>query len=191
MQTKTPLKQQSKRKINFTPATKRTVSWMGAVSQENSLRISSAIKELVETDQYEPITLLVSSAGGATGAALGFYDIIRRVFKPRLTTIGAGDVDSSGIIIYLSGSKRLLSPNTTMLFHLAGRTFEGGKRFSTAEMESLLKEDKLKDYQYAQVVAENSNGKLTPDEVLGMMVNNTVLTPTEAMHMGLADGIID
>src|SRR3989338_11479148 len=94
-------------------------------------------------------SLVVNSYGGPTGVGMSFYDAVESWLRPNLTTVGSGDVDSSGIIVFLSGEKRYLTKNTTLLFHLAGRTFSTEKRFSTADLENILKEDKLKDYQYA------------------------------------------
>src|SRR6185369_9557764 len=111
------------------------------------------------------------------------------VLKPRLMTIGAGDVDSSGIIVFLAGQKRYLTKNTTLLLHLAGRVFESFRRFSTADMEAMLREDKLKDFHYASVVSESSGGILSPERVLAMMAANKLLTPEEAVRFGLADGV--
>jgi ATP-dependent Clp protease, protease subunit len=167
----------------------RTVEWFGGVNHTNLREVMSEIKQLMKTSPEE-IRLLVNSPGGATGIAMTFFDAMTGWLKPNLTTIGSGDVDSSGIIIFLSGEKRYLTKNTTMLFHLAGRTFGTEKRFTTKDMEAMLREDKLKDYQYASVVSERTGGKYTPEDILDLMAKDTVITPQEAVKMGLAHGII-
>ncbi len=121
---------------------------------------------------------------------MSFYDTVRSVLKPNLSTIGTGDVDSSGIIVFLAGTKRSLTRNTTLLFHLAGRTFGTEKRFSTADLEDILKEDRLKDYQYACVVSDATLGRLSTEKVLEMMKKNTVLTAEEAVSLGIAHKVI-
>ncbi|MBX4206458.1 ATP-dependent Clp protease proteolytic subunit [Candidatus Parcubacteria bacterium] len=168
----------------------RTVEWFGSVNHENLKGVLGKVKTLLSEDREQGITLLVNSPGGATGIAMSFYDTMRSVLKPALTTIGTGDVDSSGVILFLAGEKRLLTRNTTLLFHLAGRTFGTEKRFSTADLEDILKEDKLKDYQYACAVSDATEGRLTPEKVLIMMKKNTVLTAEEAVNLGLAHRII-
>ncbi len=77
-----------------------------------------------------------------------------------------------------------------MLLHLAGRTFDQSKRFTAVDMASMLAEDKLKDYQYASVVAQATNGKYSPEKILNMMARNTILTPQEAVNMGLAHRVL-
>lgn len=168
----------------------RTLEWLGGVNYENLGRVIAGIKHLMIAEPQEDIYLMVNSFGGATGIGMSLYDAVTSWLKPRLCTIGSGDVDSSGVIVFLSGKKRFLTKNTTLLLHLAGRTFEQAKRFSTADIENILKEDRLKDYQYACVVADHTDGKYPPEKILEMMARNTILTPEEAVSMGLAHGIL-
>ncbi len=121
---------------------------------------------------------------------MSFYDAMTGWLKPKLVTIGSGDVDSSGIIIFLSGERRYITKNTTMLFHLAGRNFGTDKRFTTDDMKAMLKEDSLKDYQYASVVSERTDGTYTPEDIIELMRKNTIVTPQDAVKMGLAHEIL-
>ncbi|CAN5116633.1 N/A [soil metagenome] len=180
---------QREQSIIFIPKLHRTVEWLGGVSFDNLEKNLGSIKSLLMNDPYEEIHLIVNSFGGATGIGMSFYDAMRWM-SPRLTTIGSGDVDSSGIIVFLSGTRRFLTKNTTLLLHLGGRAFESSKRVSTSDMENMLKEDKLKDYQYACVVADSTEGKYTPEKILDLMSKNTILTSDEAVNMGLAHKVI-
>lgn len=168
----------------------RMLEWLGGVDYTNLQKILTGMKELMLDDSESEIQLLVNSYGGTTGIGMSFYDAVASWLKPNLTTIGSGDVDSSGIIVFLSGRNRFLTKNTTLLFHLAGRTFGMEKRFSTLDLENILKEDKLKDYQYACVVSDATLGKFSPEKVLEIMKNNTVLTAEEAVSMGLAHKVL-
>jgi ATP-dependent Clp protease, protease subunit len=175
---------------SFALSPERTVHWMGGVNYQNLSYTMDRISELLIERPSEAIKLVVTSHGGCTGVGMSFYDSIRRIYKPKLITIGTGDVDSSGIIIFLAGEKRYLTPNTTMLLHMAGRTFDNSKRHTVKDMESMIREDKIKDEQYAAVVAERSGGKLTVGEVFKLMRQNTILTPEQAIELGLAHGVI-
>lgn len=168
----------------------RTVEYFGTVNYATNERVLEEIREHILDDAAAPITLQVTSPGGPTGTAMSFYDTVRHVLKPNLTTIGSGDVDSSGIIIFLTGNTRYVTPHTTLLLHLAGRIFGEGQRFTVAEMDAMLREDRLKDFQYASVVAERSHGRLTSEQVLAMMEKNTILTPIELVTYGLADRVL-
>ena len=175
----------------FVSDTTRTIEWFGGVNYQNLEKVLGQFKELISENPDGEIQLLINSYGGQTGIGMSFYDSVKSVFKPNLLTIGSGDVDSSGVIVFLAGSKRYLTKNTTLLFHLAGRTFGTEKRFSTLDLENILKEDKLKDYQYACVVSDATDGRYTPEKVLEMMAHNTVLTAEEAVSMGLAHKVLE
>ncbi len=145
---------------------------------------------LIEVSPEEEIGLFVTSPGGSTGIAMSFYDSVRHIVRPRLVTIGSGDVDSSGVIIFLTGERRYVTARTSFLLHPAGRVF-GNQRYTTREMEAMCAEDRLKDQQYATVVAENARaGQLTPSDVLEMMERHTVLSPADFLSYGLADAIL-
>ncbi|HEX7724878.1 MAG TPA: ATP-dependent Clp protease proteolytic subunit [Candidatus Paceibacterota bacterium] len=167
----------------------RLVEWFGGVNYGALERTLTGIKSMMNSSADE-ITLLVSSFGGATGVAMTFYDAITGWLNPNLVTIGSGDVDSSGVIVFLAGRRRYLTRNTTLLLHLAGRTLEKDVRHSSADLESMVKEDKLKDEQYARVVAEACGGTITAEYVLDLMKKNTLLTAEEAVAMGMAHGIV-
>jgi ATP-dependent protease ClpP protease subunit len=173
----------------FTARPERSLEWLGGVTYDNLYRTIGDLKSLLIINPDEEIQMTVSSFGGATGIAMSLYDSVR-LMKPVLTTVGTGDVDSSGVIVFLCGTRRYITKNTTLLFHLAGRTFSSDRRYTTLEMEAMLKEDNLKDYQYACVVSDSTGGFLTPVKVLDMMKKNTILTAEEAVQMKIAHAVL-
>ena len=50
--------------------------------------------------------------------------MIRAVLGANLRTTAIGAVDSSAIIVFISGRQRLITENATMLFHEIRRTYE-------------------------------------------------------------------
>lgn len=174
----------------FTARPERTLEWLGGVNYQSLEGILGSLKKLYIEDPNEEIHLMVNSYGGITGIGMNFYDAVNSWLKVNLVTIGSGDVDSSGIIVFLAGRKRYLTRNTTLLFHLAGRTFGTEKRFTTLDMESMLNEDRLKDYQYACLVSDATKGRYTPNDILELMRKDTILTAEEAVNMGLAHKVL-
>lgn len=168
----------------------RTVRYVGPVTRAGTERALFQIEKLLDKSPEEEICLFVTSTGGPTGTAMSFFDTIKNILQPRLITIGSGDVDSSGIIIFLTGEKRYVTARTTLLLHPAGRRFDSDARFTVREVEAMLAEDRLKDVQYASVVAHASNGRLTTDEVLALMEKHTVLSPEDLVNYGLAHAIL-
>ncbi|MHB1330886.1 MAG: ATP-dependent Clp protease proteolytic subunit [Minisyncoccota bacterium] len=178
------------KQTEFSARPERTIEWLGGVNYHNLEDIFGEVKRLMIEDKDDEIHLLVNSYGGTTGVGMSFYDASKDWLKPNLTTIGSGDVDSSGIIVFLSGKRRFLTKNTTLLFHLAGRTLSGEKRYTVQDMEAMLNEDHLKDFQYACVVSDATGGRYTPAMILEMMSKNTLLTADEAVQMGLAHRVL-
>jgi ATP-dependent Clp protease, protease subunit len=168
----------------------RMIEYFGCVNYATNDRVLQGIKALLKKSPTEPMYLVVTCAGGPSGSAMGFYDTIRTLLKPKLVTVGAGDVDSSGLIIFLAGDKRFVTVHTTALLHRAGRVFNNDKRVTAEEMRAMLREDTLKDDQYASIVADRSRGKLTKLDVLRMMDRSTTLTPQDFVTLGLADAIL-
>lgn len=174
----------------FTARPERTIEWIGGVNYQNLERILGELKRLYIEDKKDEIHLMVNSFGGITGVGMNFFDAATSWLKLNLVTIGSGDVDSSGIIVFLAGKRRYITKNTTLLFHLAGRTFGTEKRFTTVDLEVMLNEDRLKDYQYACVVSDATSGRYTPNDILELMKNDTMLTAEEVVNMGLAHRVL-
>lgn len=171
------------------PPPARTLRYVGSVTRQASERALKEIEKLIAKDPLAEVGLFISSPGGTTGAAMSFFDTVRQVLKPALVTIGSGDVDSSGVIILLAGDRRYLTKNTTMLLHSAGRYFSN-QRYTVKEMEAMLAEDRLKDAQYAALLAERSRGGLSTEKALALMEAQTVLSPARAVELGLADAVL-
>jgi ATP-dependent Clp protease, protease subunit len=176
--------------VAYTPNPLRTIEWIGGVNYDNYEHVLGQIKDLMREDRTAAIDLLVTSHGGPSGVGMSFYDTVRHVLRPNLVTIGAGDVDSSGLILFLTGTTRYLTPHTTLMLHMAGRTFGNEQRFCAADVKGMLQEDSIKDRYYAEIVAGASGGRLAPDDVLALMAKTTILTPSEMLELGLAHGIV-
>ena len=171
------------------PTLSRTLRYTGSVTRMMNERILKDMEKLFTQSPEEEMALFITSPGGQTGTAMSFYDTIQHVLQPKLVTIGSGDVDSSGVIIFLAGTRRYVTNHTTVLLHPAGRVF-GSQRYTTKEMEAMLAEDRLKDEQYAGLLAERSNGILTTAEVLSMMEAHTILSPEQLVEYGLAHAVL-
>lgn len=169
----------------------RMVEYFGVVNYATNERVLGGIKHLIAKSPAEVLYLVITSAGGPSGTAMSFYDTVRSVLRPSIATIGSGDVDSSALLIFLTGEKRYVTKHTTALLHRAGRVFDNIKRVTSSELAAMMHEDCLKDEQYAAIVAERSRGCLTPEKVLQLMDANTTLLPADFVTFGLADTILD
>lgn len=170
---------------------RHVLEYFGSVNYATNERVLSSIKAHMAAEPAAPLTLIVTSPGGQSGIAMSFFDTVRTVLQPVLTTIAMGDVDSSGVIIFLSGTQRLVSAHTTLLLHPAGRCFDPSKRYTAAEIGAMAREDELKDKQYASILAKSSHGRLTEGQTLTLMECHTVLDAEDLVRLGLAHGLLE
>jgi len=168
----------------------QTIQYFGPVNSSNNEHVLDEIKTRMHISPDKELYLIITSTGGPTGAAMGFFDTMQFILRPNLITIGSGDVDTSSMLLLLAGHKRFVTANTTVLLHLASRSFDAGRKYTASEMECMAKEDRLKDEQYARVLSDKGRN-ITTSEVLEMMEENTVLTPRELFALGLIDGILE
>lgn len=71
--------------------------------------------DLTET-RLKEIQLIINSPGGSVSAAFSLIDIMIGSNIP-VITIGIGQVASAGLLIFMSGRNRTLTPNTSILSH--------------------------------------------------------------------------
>lgn len=120
------------------------------------------IKESEYKDwERKPIFLFINSYGGVVYDGLALVDVIKRSKTP-VYTVCVGSCMSMGLWIWLSGAKRIIGENATLMFHdvanwsydkTEGLKQELNEALRLQEMvineitsKSLVKEDVLKDY---------------------------------------------
>jgi len=62
------------------------------------------------------LLLMICSSGGELEAAFALIDVIRSSTIP-VKTVGLGQIASAGLMIFLAGKTRVLTPNTSILSH--------------------------------------------------------------------------
>ncbi len=136
------------------------------------------------------MTLLISSPGGSTSAAAGFYDIVEfHGDRKKFTTIAAGSVSSSAVIVFLSGGKRFMLPNSRLFLHDVSTPNPDSDHFAEViDIHNILKNERAR---MVEITVKASGGKITPEEVDQFMTESTYLTPDQAVKHGLAHGVIN
>lgn len=62
------------------------------------------------------LLLMICSSGGELEAAFALIDVMRSSTIP-IKTVGLGQIASAGLMIFLAGRPRILTPNTSILSH--------------------------------------------------------------------------
>jgi len=105
----------------------------------------------------------------------------------KVTTVGCGWVCSAALDIFITGDKRLLWPNSTLLSH-QGTDFHYGKiedaKRSVAEQERV--HGKVTDHyeRYTSMTREEIGKFLMPE-------HDVYVTPEEALLFGMCDEIVE
>jgi ATP-dependent Clp protease, protease subunit len=131
----------------------------------------------------EPITIHLSTPGGDMTAGLDMYDAIKACDIP-ITIIGRGEVMSMGAVILQAAPVRLLTPNTTVLVHVGyGHTGSDLPENIVSQAKSCKR---LSDRFYS-IIGRRIG--LSRQEMLERFRWDTFLTASQAVKLGLADGI--
>lgn len=129
----------------------------------------------------EPIMLLINSFGGSVYDGLSLIDVIERSKTP-VFTICVGSAMSMALLIFLSGQKRFIGKNATLMFHDV-TTYVWDK---TETIKQVLDEA----LRLQNLLIKNITSKTTiAESKLRDYINRKAewyITPDEAIKFGLA-----
>lgn len=143
-------------------------------------------ENFVSKKRRKELLLMVCSEGGAVQDAFALIDVMRSSLIP-VKTVGLGMIASSGLLIFLAGSKgrRVLTPNTSILSHQFSWYNEGKvhELFATMKEYELTQYRMVKHYQECTGLDEESIRKslLPPHDVW--------LTAEDALKLNICDSI--
>ena len=129
--------------------------------------------------------LLISSPGGSVIHGLSAYNYLKGL-PVTITTHNLGSVDSIGVILFCSGSKRLSVPQARFLLHGVSAGFQN-ERLEEKQLEERLKGLRIDVENIAKVIAANTSK--TVEAITEAILERTILNPDEAMAWGLVHDI--
>jgi len=156
----------------------------------NCRTVGQLIKNLhiLETKEIRPISLLLNTPGGSWEDGIAVYDLIKNL-KSKVTIIGMGKIWSMGSIIFQSGHKRILLPNTTILIHDGTDGYIGdAKSFENWAEDSKRVRNIMYNIYYEKMVKKTP--KITLKDIENMCTHDKILNAEEAVNIGLADQIM-
>lgn len=152
--------------------------------------MNSLLKQLMFLDRDDPekeITLYINSPGGEVQSGIAVYDFMTLMSAP-LTTVCIGTAASMGAILFLAGSRRIMTRHSRLMIHdpaPGGGSLEGMK---PAEIEKRLNELKQSQDILCGIIA-GAAGK-TPEEVMSVTCEDCWFSADEALQYGLATEIM-
>lgn len=139
----------------------------------------------------QPIKIFIDTNGGDLYAALGLISIIN-ISKTPIYTISVGTAMSAGFLILISGHKRFVLENSTLLYHqirneLNGTTkelkesLEETERLQKIMDDTILSNTKIKREQLDKIYETNVDWYISPDEAIKLKVVDEKLTNIESV----------
>ncbi|MCK5018701.1 MAG: ATP-dependent Clp protease proteolytic subunit [Candidatus Peribacteraceae bacterium] len=163
---------------------------MEGINEDSAARVIKWILEMNikkvagKLPNVKELMLMVNSPGGSVPDAFALIDIMRGS-KLKVNTIGLGLIASCGLLIFMAGENRVLTPNTSILSHQWSWAAWGKEHelFATVKEFDLTKERILAHYKkYSKLNIKQINKVLLP-------AHDVWLSAEDALKHGLCDEI--
>lgn len=142
----------------------------------------------VRKKKYKELLLMICSDGGNLEAAFALIDVMRSS-KIAIKTVGLGSIASSGLLIFLTGTRgrRILTPNTSILSHQFswGSKGKSHELFATVKEFQLIEKRMVEHYRLTTGLDDDTIKKvlLPPQDVY--------LSAEEALQYNICDAVAD
>lgn len=158
----------------------------------NNINIYPAVQFILEKNiqpnNLSELRLIINSPGGNLTDAMALVDIMKLSSLP-IQTIGLGQIASSGLLIFMSGTRgrRSVTTNTSIMSHQFSTEMAGKEH----ELFAISKE--IEDVKRRLISLYMAGSGLSKKNVLKYLLPPTDvwLNAKEAVELGIADRIID
>lgn len=165
---------------------KRELYFCGSVDETNTKALLDGLIGLWRKKKAR-ITLYITSPGGYIPLALAVYEFVRTRGMV-LQTIAMGQVASSALLIFLAGTRRVASANTTFFVHGITRSWDSPPHLRLRELKSLTAATAAEQKLICQLLA---GGTVLPEKRWQQLAEReTYITAREALDYGLVHRII-
>ena len=130
------------------------------------------------------INVHINSYGGDVSEGLAIYNTLRSSGK-NVTTICDGFACSAASVVFMAGSKRVMSPASLLMIHNAWTVAMGNSE------ELRTQADDLETITQASVEAYKLVATISEEEIKELMDNETWILPEDAKAYGFATDIDD
>ena len=155
-------------------------------SIENFIRFWNQVDDEsnLPVEERKPIKIFINSNGGDLDATFQMADAIK-MSKTPVWTINTGTAYSGGLLVFITGDKRIAYPHSTFLYHegSTGMMGDAGKFHNYADF-----------YKKQMKMIEGlmlDNTKVTKEQYQDHIKDDWWLTAEEAIEVGICDIITD
>ena len=139
--------------------------------------------EVYKDWKREPIKLFINSYGGSVYDGLALVDVISQSRTP-IHTVCIGSCMSMGLWVWMSGSKRLIGENATLMFHDLATFCIGKTEIIKQELSEMHRLQKM----LTDFITEHSKVKIEDLQDIISRKAEWYIPANEAISLKLADG---
>lgn len=168
--------------------TSRTLELIGSVDIHMTRHVFRRLHALSVVNPESPIEIQLNTDGGDTTQGFAIYDRIKEMQGP-VTIIVYGECSSMGVWILQAADKRVMTKNSFLMIHAGEENLEGTPEvvknwrayheIENARMENIFL-DKIRE----------KHKDFPRQRLQKMLRTDTILTPQQALDLGLIDEII-
>ncbi len=159
----------------------RAIRFLAPVNNQTADQLFNAIDQLLAQGTTK-IRLLLSTPGGSVFHGLSIHNYLRGL-PIEVDTYNFGSVDSIGVVIFSSGTKRFTVPHSRFLLHGVKFNISGKSSMDEVQLGEYLKSLQIDQRNVAKVIADTTNKSVA--EVESDMNNRITLSPEQAQEYGL------
>jgi ATP-dependent protease ClpP protease subunit len=128
-------------------------------------------------------SMMITSDGGSVMAGVASFELMRNLTKQgnEFTTVAVGTVGSAAILPFLAGTDRVVTCYSHLFLHPISTGLDE-TRATLAEINELAALGKANADSYVRIVSDRTG--LSPETVMEMMRETTVIGPQDALDMG-------
>lgn len=166
----------------------RTLDLSGPVDQEMAKDAIRGLHLLQASRSAEPIEIMLNTDGGDTSQGFAIYDKIREM-EGSVTITVYGECSSMGAWILQAADKRVMTKHSYLMIHAGEAELAG-----TSDVIKNWKEYYDREHTLCEDILLEKIREKHPDfprqKLQKMLKTDTILTPNQALELGLIDEII-
>jgi len=163
------------------------ITLFGGIDEDMSYSIITQLLFADMEETSEPVRLYVNSGGGIVTAGLAIIDtmnLMRR--KVDITAMGSCASMAAAILVCGTGERKALK-NTRIMLH----SISSGSEGTVHDQIVSLEETKFLQENMMQMIADNTKGKMSLEEVKNATLRDFYFSAKEAIDLGIIDRVAE
>lgn len=163
----------------------RSIYFFDDVEPASVAEAFKILQILESQSEKKPIRFVINSNGGDVYSGLALFDRIK-ISPCKIITVGTGFVASMGLIIFLAGEERVITPNTVLLNHQNSMSMSGRTADVKIEAKEMTRLETLTTNLIASITGQPI--KQIKEETKS---GDFYITPAQALTGGYAHSMLD